>query len=508
MIISSFLLIILNLIKIIKLQDLIIELKCLESKCLCELIDNSTFNIQCNNQLLKFDNPLNKILSYDHQINKFLFNNSQFLNSQIPNGFFEHLRINELIINNSRINSILNKSFIGLFQINKIIFNGLNLSHFESESFLGLNISDLDLVNCNIDDKFMQENSHALKNLKTLDHFTLTHNKITYLDHKWFSNLKITSLFNLSHNYIRKIDIDTFKSMTNLQRLNLKFNNFTKCFDQLPLLHLKTSLTRLILSHNKLTCIPVFDRFIRMKILDLSNNQIETLDYNVFQNLINLSVLNLNSNKLRFICSDCFNKNLLYLKLENNYLSRVPNVRHLSSLILLSLKNQNEKLKLINNYQFDRVNSVLNLKVDLDSNDLVYFESKSFCSKLNSYLDNVTFSFKTFINMINLNKCLFSELTHGSNDVVRVFVNDEIKEQKGDNNFCTCNFKNYLELNKIILYGIKCYDELVCDRNETIYENLCSKQEEDFNCENEAVKFDFTFKKIFIFVCIYLLCFK
>lgn len=482
-----------------RLSQEITEYSCLEFKCHCEPIAES-LNIECSNQLIEFKSPLKDLIKYD-TINQFTIKNAYFQTGKIPHSLFNGLIISEIVFENTHITHIDNESFTGLIDVKKLTFRDLNLTKISMESFSSLNINDIDFINCKIDDTFMDNNYKSIQQLNKIDHMTLSHNKLTHLNHNWFKNFKVVSLLNLSFNKIRRIDPNTFKFMPELARLNLKSNNLSACFDQIPLLYLKMSLTRLVLAQNKLTCIPVFDRFIKLKILDLSTNLIETLDFNVFQNLISLNVLNMNHNKLKHICLDCFTKSLLYLRLENNYLNRVPNLRHLSSLILLNMKNQNGNLKQLSDYQFDRINSSLNLKVEMDQNDLNKFSFQSFCTKYGSYIDNLTISYATFLNIINItNICLLSELTYGSSDYIHLSVDKHVDFGSVEK-ICNCDLMNFLKSKNVILSGIDCGD-LMCVSNYTSYAQVCLN-EKYFNCENKA-SINKTNRLIFILVFVFL----
>ena len=494
-----FIIVLLSLSQIIKCSLDLAEFECLESKCWCENMGPLNINIECSKDLY-FKEPIKNYIK-NQKINSFLIKNVLFPDRD---GFFYDLEISEIIFENVQFSSIDNETFFGIKKLKKLFFKNMILPRIANGTFSQLELVDVDFKNCSIDDKFMNENYLSINELSHIGHFTMSNNKLVHLNQNWFKNLKVYFLLNLSFNMIRHIDANFFKSMTELERLNLKFNHLRGCLDQTALLPLRPNLVRLILSSNRLTCVPVFDRYLKLRILDLSNNSIETFDNNVFQNLISLNVLNLNHNKIKYICSDCFTKNLLYLRLEDNFLKRIPSIQSTSSLILLDLKNQNGNLKQLNNYQFDRKGSLLNLKIHLEQNDLTEFAHKSFCTKYNSLLDNFTLSYQTFLNMFKVNKCLFNQLNYKSNEIVRLFIDDgHLINIKYLNDICTCDFINFIKLSNLLISGIKC-NYFVCKSNQSLYIDQCA-QEKMFTCNASSLNSPRVFLSIiFNFLCLYL----
>lgn len=477
----AFTLVVLSLSQIIKCSPELAEFECLESKCWCEKIGKLNMNIECSKDL-NFNQQMKNYLK-NQKIKFFLIKNVLFPEKK---DLFYDLEISELVFENVQFTSIDNRTFFGIKGLKKLFFQNMILPKIENGVFFQLELVDIDFKNCSIDDKFMNENYLSINELSHIGHFTMSHNKLVKLNQNWFKNLKIYFLFNLSFNMIEQIDVNFFKSMTELERLNLNFNKLKGCFDQTALLPLKKNLVRLTLSSNQLTCVTVFERFLKLRILDLSNNSIEVFDYNVFQNLISLNVLNLNHNKIKYICSDCFAKNLLYLRLADNFLKRIPSIKSMSSLILFDLKNQNGQLKQLDNYQFDRKDSFLNLKIHLEQNDVTNFAHKSFCTKYNSYLDNFTLSYQTFLNMFKINKCLFNQLNYKSNEMVRLFIDDgHLINTKHLNDLCTCDFINFLKLSNILISGLEC-NNFVCKSNQSLYFDQCAK-EKMFTCNKSSL---------------------
>jgi hypothetical protein len=66
------------------------------------------------------------------------------------------------------------------------------------------------------------------------------------------------------------------------------------------------------------------------------------------------------------------------LLLNNNMIKQVPNISEASELSHLSLRNQNESLKTVFHYSFERIGTPKKLRIDLKENQAIRFENKVF----------------------------------------------------------------------------------------------------------------------------------
>jgi hypothetical protein len=111
-----------------------------------------------------------------------------------------------------------------------------------------------------------------------------------------------------------------FIDLVNLEKLNLSYNQIGSIEENTfkNLINLK----ELYLNNNKIIIIHTnaFQYLINLEILNLSNNQIGSIEENTFKNLINLKELYLNNNKIMTIHKNAFqNLNKMNLiRLENN----------------------------------------------------------------------------------------------------------------------------------------------------------------------------------------------
>ena len=102
-------------------------------------------------------------------------------------------------------------------------------------------------------------------------------------------------------------------------------------------------LTQLQISDTRLTELPsgCFQKVVHLYYLDLSSNQLKSLDSGTFQSLANLYYLYLRNNHLTHLDYELFayTDNLLVIDLSLNRLTKIPNMKHLVSLLYLDIRN-------------------------------------------------------------------------------------------------------------------------------------------------------------------------
>jgi Leucine-rich repeat (LRR) protein len=306
-----------------------------------------------------------------------------------------------------------------------------------------------------------------LENLHTLK---VTNMKLETFRLEWRMVLRNLSYLSLASNNLRYLNSDLFKYSPNLISLDLNQNNFLDLNDLFNSLKpLEKNLKELKLSSNLISQVPQSPKYEQLELLDLSNNQINNLNNNTFEKLTKLNYLHLSSNKLTQLSNNMFDnmENLLILVLNNNYLSKFPNITKLNKLQILDMTNQNGLLKVIPDYAFERIrNDSYSLNVILDSNDLVKFGSKAFCSRYstNSQINNINLSYRT---MKNLNKCQLKQLK--TDFVSRV----SLKVQQNENiidysDVCNCDLKLLASSFNIDLVGICGTLNNACANNKLI----------------------------------------
>nr|XP_017499498.2 osteomodulin [Manis javanica] len=139
-----------------------------------------------------------------------------------------------------------------------------------------------------------------------------------------FTNATHLKEINLSHNRIKsqKIDHGAFAKLSNLLQLHLQHNDLVEFPFPLP-----KSLERLLLGHNEISRLQTnaLDRLVNLTMLDLCYNHIDDsmLQGKILAKMEKLMQLNLCNNRLESMPSG-LPSSLMYLSLENNSISSIP----------------------------------------------------------------------------------------------------------------------------------------------------------------------------------------
>ena len=180
-------------------------------------------------------------------------------------------------------------------------------------------------------------NRELLPSLDTLD---LSHNDVEKMSISSDDAHAQTSLSELilSHNKIRHIADAQLKFYPHLRHLNLDNNLIATISNDSFCKMINSSNARtgqalmllemLSIRGNRIVHIDsgAFKHLPSLKRLDLSNNRLSNIDTNVFDGLANLQQLDVSSNRLRLIADDVFRSlvSLHRLELSRNKLSRIP----------------------------------------------------------------------------------------------------------------------------------------------------------------------------------------
>ena len=211
-------------------------------------------------------------------------------------------------------------------------------------------------------------------------------------------NLEKLKILDLSFNQLNVLVI-TDGIANNLNYLNISSNNLSKFnFEKFE------SLLSLVARDNLLTSIDL--QSMTLAELDLSYNRIENLSF--LANFPLLKRLDLSGNLISQIDLNIFDKNLdlLSIDLSNNYLTRVPSVDRLFSIVHLNMAQQNGRLRYIHDFAFsNRYGN--NLKVDLSGNNLQSFSKKMLCNKDNKKIN--IYSIRIDCEL-RIRKCVYQNL--------------------------------------------------------------------------------------------------
>ncbi|XP_066992534.2 leucine-rich repeat transmembrane neuronal protein 3 [Anabrus simplex] len=173
------------------------------------------------------------------------------------------------------------------------------LSEIPSDIFLNLGLIKLEeLVLRNNGISTLQNNSfNGLVNLKHLD---LSRNLLSHIHPAAFNSCcNNINILQLSYNSLREIEF--LSKLNRLQSFSAAFNNIS--------------------SLNETT----FDNCWQLKSINLSHNEIRNISEGAFQNIIDLSELNLSSNYLTNLNFMESLKNIKYLYVSENRISKIQN---------------------------------------------------------------------------------------------------------------------------------------------------------------------------------------
>jgi len=217
----------------------------------------------------------------------------------------EFYNFNHDILNHEQLCLIKNYSQITFFNL---------LYHFSLNQIPKclITINSLRLVNSFIQNNYFLSNKLIFYNTTfNITHFNLTSTKILILHSSQFliQPLELNSLVSLTHLTITYTEnyylIGSFPHLLYLNLCYTKLNDkqLNQIFTQINI----PDLTTIILSNNQLTILTnKFPSTIRY--LDLSNNQIKSLDYYSFKSLYSLNILNLSYNSPLEIQQDTFTR--------------------------------------------------------------------------------------------------------------------------------------------------------------------------------------------------------
>jgi Leucine-rich repeat (LRR) protein len=145
--------------------------------------------------------------------------------------------------------------------------------------------------------------------LSLLNKLYLNNNNIERIEARSFEALSLLVQLDLSHNWIREVDFVDLIQLDSLKTLKLNDNNLSRVEANLLSSEMKVN--------NNL------------QELDLSNNQIEHINFELFVYVVNLEKLNLDNNRLETINLESNStlpllQRLKYLSLKNNRLKYLP----------------------------------------------------------------------------------------------------------------------------------------------------------------------------------------
>ena len=276
--------------------------------------------------------------------------------------FYELSNLNELTLYDNPLVVIDGRMFEDLERLTVLVLRTTNLTNLPADLFH--ETRNLDLLYL-YDNLFTSLEPGVFRNLRALTLLSLYNNTLSSLSIGLFDGLYNLLALDLSGNRLVGLTVRIFQDLRSLQILLLKYNIITALQDYwfYGLEHLRrlvlyqndlvtvtsqafyglNSIEFIALNANRLIDLPgdAFNRLTTLQSMFLSNNNLETLPRKIFHDLKNLTILQLQGNRLKGLDFDIFKETekLDFLDLAKNKLTTIPNIKHLTHLSFLNIRN-------------------------------------------------------------------------------------------------------------------------------------------------------------------------
>jgi internalin A len=218
-------------------------------------------------------------------------------------------------------------------------------------------------------------NIEFISKFRCLSALDLSFNNIRNID-------KLSILINLTYISLSNNQIEDISGLTNLKNLHTLYLNHNNLFDissvqNMPLLF------RLEVNSNSLTNINAIKNLNRLQIFDSSNNQIETIEDNLFDEIFLLKKLDLSNNRIKMFKSTLNQTKIYFLNMSYNQLMDINFIYNCSKLKQAFVNNNNITRLSFNNFlnyidlfrfdlSFNRI-SLADEKIDLSKNEFLRY---------------------------------------------------------------------------------------------------------------------------------------
>lgn len=305
-------------------------------------------------------------------------------------------------------------------QIASLELNDNDIETVPADQFAGLEVILLDLSANNIRD--IDENAfRAILKLEILD---LSNNELRDLGARTLEPVESTLVqLKLSSNRLNEMDIGKLgallSKLNRLTFLGLRHNHLERVPDlssmaRLEELSLESNLLQSLGEESGRSLLPS-----TLVDLKLENNKIQEITERTFANLKSLKYLNLGSNQIASISERAFAHmtKLTSLILKKNNIKHIPSrlVYSLINLDRLDLSSQNQFLKSVDDFAFDRQSNHHSIrKIDLSNNRISTIGSRAFCSRNQSHpYANIKEIDLAANPLQSLNACVMRQLAKG-----------------------------------------------------------------------------------------------
>lgn len=315
--------------------------------------------------------------NFDSRVRSFIAtNNDWIMIEKQALKYYRHSTFVDMAHNNLQV--IENYAFLDLTQMKY-----LNLSHNRIDTLFNrsLQVSEtssgvLEILDLSHNNLAMLDNN-VFSNFPFLQELYLQHNQIKILYDACFYNLRSLKRLIMSNNIISSTNL-TLVPLNELIFLDLSFNKINKLLG----LELRlVSLVNLNISYNDMESIDYncFSQSFKLEILDLSHNRIHsTLEKVMFVNNHNLSYIDFYDNNLTIVGDSVFKFNHIhYLNIERNHISGAITNSTFSGLgNITSLNITHQNIEVIKNNAFSEMTNMVYL--NLSNNIIKTIENSSF----------------------------------------------------------------------------------------------------------------------------------
>ncbi|KAL5276626.1 hypothetical protein ACFFRR_002070 [Megaselia abdita] len=238
----------------------------------------------------------------------------------IPFGVLRgHGTIEQLYINNNLLTNIDRDSLMAMPALRELRLRNNSLSDTVSTPFWNLpGLKGLDLKS----NKFRHLDSLFLSGLPSLRRLDVSENQLELIEPDTFIHTPMLETFNISFNQLVAVHPETFRSLDRLFEIDAGFNRMVDVIPGLPRI-----VERLSYRGNRISTLstPKSLNLPNLRMLDLSENNLEHLPKLSFQGVGEMRVLSLAYNRLRQIEGATFYglRNLELLHLQDNQISRI-----------------------------------------------------------------------------------------------------------------------------------------------------------------------------------------
>ncbi|EDW70456.1 protein artichoke [Drosophila virilis] len=285
--------------------------------------------------------------------------------SELPYGALRgHGTLEQLHLNNNQLRLIERDALMAMPALRELRMRNNSLSSELPLPFWNLpGLKGLDLAQ----NQFVRVDSQLLAGLPSLRRLDLSENGLTDLAANTFRHNSLLETLNISSNELSHIHPGTFMHLERLFEVDASFNQLSAIIPGLPQI-----VERISLRGNRIAALPAAGskslQLPNLRMLDLSQNQIEQLARHGFQAAPQLRVLSLAQNQLRLLEDTSFIgiQRLELLHLQDNQLGQADERALLPLAELRNLNLQSNKLESITDNFFSN-NSRLE-QLDLSRN--------------------------------------------------------------------------------------------------------------------------------------------